>query len=70
MYNAFNKYDAQRKTALVKTLMKAKEQAETASLYLTARDEVEQIVAVSQVLGWIEDAIQLLGVEEGDELAG
>jgi hypothetical protein len=57
-----NKHDQNRKDALVRTLCKAKEQAEIARLYLTVnnRDEAD-IAAASLALEHIEIALEHLG---------
>lgn len=57
-----SKHDQQRKDDLIKTLVKAKEQAETARLYLIANDrDIEEIVNVGLVLEHIDIALGHLG---------
>lgn len=55
---AMEKYDQQRKNALIKTLRKAKEQAETVLLYLTVNNrDPEDIAAAGLVLEHLEIAL-------------
>jgi len=57
-----NKHDQSRKDSLIKTLCKAKEQAETAVLYLTANNrEVDDILAAKVTLEHIELSLERLG---------
>lgn len=50
-----NKQDQMRKDTLIKTLCKAKEQAETILLYLTANNrDMDDIFAAKETLGHIE----------------
>lgn len=58
----WSKHDQQRKDALVKTLVKAKEEAETTQLYLAANDrDPEEVMNVSLVLEHIDVALERLG---------
>lgn len=58
-----NKYDQQRKNALVKKLGRAKEEAENARLYLTANDrDLEEIANVSLAIEHIGIALEHLGI--------
>jgi hypothetical protein len=60
-----NKYDRQRRDQLLKTLAKAKEQAENAALYLTANERpIEEVYAVEDALEHITIALEHLGVKE------
>lgn len=57
-----NKYDQRRKDTLIRTLCKAKEQAETLQLYLVANDRnPEDIADANLVLEHIEIALGHLG---------
>lgn len=57
-----NKHDQVRKDSLVKTLIKAKEQAETAKLYLTVNErDSEDIEAAALALEHVEIALEQLG---------
>ncbi|AZN43373.1 hypothetical protein [Paenibacillus albus] len=57
-----NKHDQSRKDALIKTLIKAKEQAETAKLYLSVNNrDTEDIAAASVALEYVEHALEQLG---------
>ncbi|GIP38335.1 hypothetical protein J31TS4_16150 [Paenibacillus sp. J31TS4] len=61
-----NIHDQRRKDALAKTLLKAKEQAHTTFLYLTANDrDPEQIAVLSLALEHIETALEHLGITAG-----
>ncbi|CAM3745178.1 hypothetical protein COLU111180_06345 [Cohnella lubricantis] len=56
------RHDQARRDALVKTLVKAKEQAETAALYLTANDrDPEDIMTTAVVIEHIDIALEQLG---------
>ncbi|MFD1954271.1 hypothetical protein ACFSL6_08795 [Paenibacillus thailandensis] len=58
-----NKHDQARRDALIKTLVKAKEQAETASLYLTANNrDPEDIATAAVVIEHIDIVLEKLGV--------
>jgi len=53
-----SKHDQRRKDALIKTLQKAKDQADTALLYLSANDrDLEQIADMTLALEHIEIAL-------------
>ncbi|NOU63159.1 hypothetical protein GC096_03745 [Paenibacillus sp. LMG 31461] len=57
-----NKHDQSRKDALIKTLCKAKEQAETAILYLSANNrDMEDIISAKLTLEYIEISLERLG---------
>ncbi len=57
-----NKHDQSRKDALIKTLAKAKEQAETAGIYLSANNrDMEDIMNNNLVLEHIDNALEKLG---------
>ena len=57
-----NKHDQSRRDALIKTLAKAKEQAETAKLYLVANNRSqEDIAAAHDALEHIDIALERLG---------
>ncbi|WP_308637701.1 hypothetical protein [Paenibacillus silvisoli] len=57
-----NKHDQARKDALVKTLCKAKEQAETAKLYLVTNDrDADDVAAAALALEHVEIALEHLG---------
>ncbi|MBU5442058.1 hypothetical protein [Paenibacillus sp. MSJ-34] len=59
-----NKHDKSRKDSLIKALNKAKEQAETARLYLIANErDPEEIAAACLALEHIEIALSHLGVQ-------
>lgn len=56
-----NKHDKRRKDALVRTLQKAKEQAETMGLYLSVNEKDLSIInAASDALEHIEIALEQL----------
>ncbi|BBH19793.1 hypothetical protein Back11_11380 [Paenibacillus baekrokdamisoli] len=60
-----NKHDEQRRRDLVKTLAKAKEQAEIAYLYLVTNEgDPEETMNAKQVLGNIDSALEQLGAAE------
>lgn len=60
-----NKHDQIRKDGLIKTLRKAKEQAETARMYLIANErDQEDIAAACLSLEHIEIALLHLGAKE------
>ena len=57
-----SKEDQKRKDALIKTLTKAKEQADTARLYLIANDRnLDDIYAAADVADHIDNALERLG---------
>lgn len=57
-----NKHDQHRKDALIKTLCKAKEQAETARIYLEVNNrDQEDIFVAHDVLEHIDIALERLG---------
>jgi hypothetical protein len=57
-----NRHDKARKDDLIKTLAKAKEQAETAGLYLTANNrDPEDIMTTAVVIEHIDIALEQLG---------
>ncbi|WP_157273374.1 hypothetical protein [Paenibacillus sp. oral taxon 786] len=59
-----NKHDQSRRNSLIKTLNKAREQAETARMYLIANErDPEDIAATSLALEHIEIALSHLGVK-------
>jgi hypothetical protein len=58
-----NRHDKQRREKLIQTLQKAKEQAETAVLYLTANNRnMDDIFNARLALEHIEIALEHLGV--------
>lgn len=60
-----NKYDQQQADRLVKTLLKAKEQVETALIYLNANQRpMEEIFNARLVQEHIDIALEHLGVTE------
>ena len=66
-----NKHDQRRKDGLVMTLSKAKEQAETARVYLIANErEMEDIADVSLALEHIEIALEHLGAARKCRVCG
>lgn len=57
-----NKHDQSRKDALLKTLIKAKELAGTAALYLSVHNQdMNDIFAVNDALEHIDIALERLG---------
>lgn len=57
-----NKHDQSRKDALVRSLCKAKEQADTALIYLNANNrDMEDILTVNDALEHIDIALERLG---------
>lgn len=57
-----NRHDQARRDTLVKTLAKAKEQAENAHLYLVANERpFEDIAVVSDAMEHIDIALEKLG---------
>jgi len=57
-----NIHDQARKDALIKTLIKAKEQADTARTYLVAHDrDPEDIMTNGVVMEHIDNALEQLG---------
>lgn len=60
--NGISKYDQQRKDVLINTLIRAKERANTALVYLSANDrDPEEINAVNVALEHINIALEFLG---------
>ncbi|WP_281885648.1 hypothetical protein [Paenibacillus sp. YYML68] len=60
-----NAYDKKRRAQVVKTLQKAKEQAENALLYLTANERsLEEIADIGLVIEHIENAIEVLELKQ------
>lgn len=56
------RHDKARRDALIKTLAKAKEQAETAALYLTANNrDPEDIMTTAVVIEHIDVALEMFG---------
>lgn len=59
-----NKHDQSRRNSLIKTLQKAREQAETAKMYLIANNrEQDDIAATHLALEHIEIALEHLGAK-------
>ncbi len=66
-----NKHDQTRRNGLIKTLKKAREQAETAQMYLVANERDPQDIASTHLaLEHIEIALEHLGIKEDGDSHG